>query len=95
MAWIFFWAEDETRTRDPHLGKVMLYQLSYFRMCFKNFWDCKDIGTEMKKQNSFQKKISLRCYRHISWKNQGSKMVAITAKAASGMKLAAETNECG
>jgi hypothetical protein len=23
-------AEDETRTRDPHLGKVMLYQLSYF-----------------------------------------------------------------
>ena len=25
-------AEDETRTRDPHLGKVMLYQLSYFRM---------------------------------------------------------------
>jgi hypothetical protein len=28
-------AEDETRTRDPHLGKVMLYQLSYF--CF--FWE--------------------------------------------------------
>ena len=25
-------AENETRTRDPHLGKVMLYQLSYFRM---------------------------------------------------------------
>jgi hypothetical protein len=25
-------AEDETRTRDPHLGKVMLYQLSYFRI---------------------------------------------------------------
>ncbi len=24
-------AEDGTRTRDPHLGKVMLYQLSYFR----------------------------------------------------------------
>ena len=24
-------AENETRTRDPHLGKVMLYQLSYFR----------------------------------------------------------------
>ena len=24
-------AENETRTRDPNLGKVMLYQLSYFR----------------------------------------------------------------
>ena len=29
-----FWkrAEDGTRTRDPNLGKVMLYQLSYFRI---------------------------------------------------------------
>ena len=26
-----FWAENETRTRDPNLGKVVLYQLSYFR----------------------------------------------------------------
>ena len=26
------WAENETRTRDPNLGKVMLYQLSYFRI---------------------------------------------------------------
>ena len=25
-------AENETRTRDPNLGKVVLYQLSYFRM---------------------------------------------------------------
>src|SRR5690242_754469 len=24
-------AEDGTRTRDPHLGNVMLYQLSHFR----------------------------------------------------------------
>ena len=24
-------AENGTRTRDPHLGKVVLYQLSYFR----------------------------------------------------------------
>ena len=24
-------AEDEARTRDPNLGRVMLYQLSYFR----------------------------------------------------------------
>ena len=27
----FMWAENETRTRDPNLGKVVLYQLSYFR----------------------------------------------------------------
>jgi hypothetical protein len=26
-------AENETRTRDPDLGKVVLYQLSYFRNC--------------------------------------------------------------
>ena len=25
-------AEDEARTRDPNLGRVMLYQLSYFRI---------------------------------------------------------------
>ena len=24
-------AENEARTRDPNLGKVVLYQLSYFR----------------------------------------------------------------
>ena len=30
-------AENGTRTRDPQLGKLMLYQLSYFRMgiCFR------------------------------------------------------------
>ena len=26
-------AKNGTRTRDPNLGKVMLYQLSYFRIC--------------------------------------------------------------
>ena len=35
-------AEDEIRTRDPHLGKVMLYQLSYFRMR-----NCTDSGLQM------------------------------------------------
>ncbi len=29
---VFCGADDEIRTRDPHLGKVMLYQLSYVRM---------------------------------------------------------------
>ncbi len=27
-------AENGTRTRDPNLGKVVLYQLSYFRLSF-------------------------------------------------------------
>ncbi len=29
--WALMRAENETRTRDPNLGKVVLYQLSYFR----------------------------------------------------------------
>ncbi len=49
-------AEDETRTRDPHLGKVMLYQLSYFRICFKNFGSAK-IQDVCKYPNSFSKKF--------------------------------------
>ena len=28
---LIYRAENETRTRDPNLGKVVLYQLSYFR----------------------------------------------------------------
>ena len=28
---LFFGAEDEAQTRDPQLGRLMLYQLSYFR----------------------------------------------------------------
>ncbi len=27
-------AENEARTRDPNLGKVVLYQLSYFRILY-------------------------------------------------------------
>jgi hypothetical protein len=30
-----FRAGDETRTRDPQLGRLMLYQLSYSRMIFQ------------------------------------------------------------
>ncbi len=30
LHWLFR-AEDEVRTRDPQLGRLMLYQLSYFR----------------------------------------------------------------
>ena len=47
----WFWAENETRTRDPNLGKVVLYQLSYFRIIFWTLQpiflpncECKDIA---------------------------------------------------
>ena len=35
-------AKNGTRTRDPDLGKVVLYQLSYFRLLSMkmNFWLC-------------------------------------------------------
>lgn len=56
-------AEDEIRTRDPHLGKVMLYQLSYFRVsllasqvAFKNcpvFFGSAKIGVELFLPNIF------------------------------------------
>ncbi len=36
-------AENETRTRDPDLGKVVLYQLSYFRSI--NRFGCANIHT--------------------------------------------------
>ena len=29
---VCFRAENEVRTRDPQLGKLMLYRLSYFRL---------------------------------------------------------------
>ena len=37
-----FRAENETRTRDPDLGKVVLYQLSYFRKNFVFAASCRD-----------------------------------------------------
>ena len=33
----FVRAENEARTRDPNLGKVVLYQLSYFRIIYVIF----------------------------------------------------------
>ena len=36
MSCSLYRAADETRTRDPNLGKVVLYQLSYCRKMLKN-----------------------------------------------------------
>ena len=36
-AFFMYGAGNETRTRDPNLGKVVLYQLSYSRVEMRNF----------------------------------------------------------
>ena len=48
-------AENETRTRDPNLGKVMLYQLSYFRRFLEN--GCKDKQFLRYSQTFYRKKV--------------------------------------
>ena len=37
-------AEDEVRTRDPQLGRLMLYQLSYFRNLCGQRWIRTTVG---------------------------------------------------
>ena len=49
-------AESETRTRDPNLGKVMLYQLSYFRRFLEN--GCKDKEFPDYSQTFHRKKVN-------------------------------------
>ena len=49
-------AENETRTRDPNLGKVMLYQLSYFRSFLEN--GCKDKQFPRYSQTFHRKKLT-------------------------------------
>ena len=56
-------AENETRTRDPNLGKVVLYQLSYFRICFEPckrfypFCECKYKAKKNTVQENLKKNI--------------------------------------
>ncbi len=48
-------AENEARTRDPDLGKVVLYQLSYFRkdVCFTKYFVCIPLNAVAKVQLLF------------------------------------------
>ena len=48
-------AEDEAQTRDPQLGRLMLYQLSYFRMSPPGF---RAVG---RAASPFGFRVSLRC----------------------------------
>ncbi len=56
-----FWkrAEDGTRTRDPNLGKVMLYQLSYFRVVALFSFASAKVDVFFVSANIFRKKIVL------------------------------------
>ena len=45
-----FGAENEVRTRDPQLGRLMLYQLSYFRKFLRNL---RVSGLHLGKENKF------------------------------------------
>ena len=44
-------AENGTRTRDPNLGKVVLYQLSYFRKTFQKVMMVKRRRLELPRRN--------------------------------------------
>jgi hypothetical protein len=44
-------AKDEIRTRDPDLGKVVLYQLSYFRIDFVYIIRCFSRSTWLRIDN--------------------------------------------
>ena len=52
-------AENETRTRDPNLGKVVLYQLSYFRIFPER--DCK--GTKIFFTSKFFRTFFQKIYK--------------------------------
>jgi hypothetical protein len=43
---VLFGAKDEARTRDPDLGKVVLYQLSYFRIGMAKLTEIRFVQTE-------------------------------------------------
>jgi hypothetical protein len=49
-------SENGTRTRDPNLGKVMLYQLSYFRLFFKRAANLDLFFISAKKTSLFSQK---------------------------------------
>ena len=53
---ICFGAVSEARTRDPQLGKLMLYQLSYYRVCIAKL----DIICQLSKFYQFFL-LNLRC----------------------------------
>ena len=64
-------AENETRTRDPNLGKVMLYQLSYFRVngckCMEFLYNFQTFRPFLLKKISvlIYSKAFLHSFRHI------------------------------
>ena len=61
----FYRAANETRTRDPNLGKVVLYQLSYCRRMLKNIAIISKAGAKVllffQLTKYFEKKMQKMC----------------------------------
>ena len=56
-----FWAEDQARTGHPDLGKVVLYQMSYFRLNKNYFLECEN------KESTHTNKIFFYLYSGLYW----------------------------
>ncbi len=61
-------AKNEIRTRDPNLGKVVLYQLSYFRFC-ENKCTVLFFFVQIFRSFFFQKLILILIFRTLSKHN--------------------------
>ncbi len=72
---LIFRAEDEARTRDNQLGRLELYQLSYFRIIYKLCFDscyaiffvceCKDSITFLSSKLFLKKNFCRKCFTKI------------------------------
>ena len=62
----FLGADDEIRTRDPHLGKVMLYQLSHIRMCGNQYSDQTPLAPRGNPMNKGSEGLTLIIHEFIA-----------------------------
>ena len=70
---LFMGAENGIRTRDPDLGKVVLYQLSYFRSMSKKDCKCKEFFENCNLMIIFLIDIGIHglrpyCYPRLKWR---------------------------
>ena len=71
-------AENETRTRDPNLGKVVLYQLSYFRFSISgaNILQ-KQYNANSRAKNSEKSLVNPSASRHRTLPRRHTMVVAV------------------
>ena len=72
-----FGAENETRTRDPDLGKVVLYQLSYFRSISKT----RSCGTGLQRYGKILNlQIFFQFFRFLDFARTARRDIALIAR---------------